>query len=257
MFGIFKKRRRQKLTAMPFPAEWLSAVENNVPLFLRLPSAGREELLRHTRIFLAEKHFEGCGGLALTGEIKATIAAQACLLLLNRETDYYPRLVSILVYPSAYVVPVEEYHGHGLVSEGEDVLDGEAWEEGVVVLAWDEVQRSAEINNDGRNLVLHEFAHILDMENGEADGVPELPETGMYSEWARVMKKGFKNLRSEISRGGHMVLDEYGASSPAEFFAVATESFFETPLPLKIAHPLLYEQLKKYYRQDPEKYQAY
>ncbi len=251
MFSYFKNRRRRRILSEPFPDEWRKIITRNFVLFSRLTDSAREELLGHTLIFLAEKYFEGCGGLELTDEIKVTIAAQACMLLLNRETDYYPRLDSILVYPAAYVVPVEDRSEHGLVTEGEDVLDGEAWQTGVVVLSWEEVLLSGRDDYDGRNLVFHEFAHQLDMENGEADGVPDLPLGADYADWDRVMRAEFEQLQSDAERGRWTVLDTYGAEDPAEFFAVATESFFEQPAEMKEHHPELYTLLMGYYRQDP------
>src|SRR5690606_32830266 len=140
----------------------------------------RRELRGHIRVFLAEKHFEGCGGLTLTDEIEVTIAAQACLLLLHRETDYYPRLITILVYPSTYVAHAREPIGGGMVIEGEVARLGEAWKDGVVVLAWDDVLAGASDLHDGHNVVLHEFAHQLDQEDGTADGAPVLGRRSRY-----------------------------------------------------------------------------
>ena len=254
MFSYFKNRRRNRILAEPFPSGWLAIIDRNVPLFSRLPDKDREELLRHVRIFLAEKHFEGCGGLELTDEMRVTTAAHACLLLLHRDMDYYPRLDSILVYPDAYVVPVEDHTEHGLVTEGEDILDGEAWQTGVVVLSWKDVLLSGKDEFDGRNLVLHEFAHQLDMENGEADGIPDLPLGGKFADWIRVMNEELDRLRSDADRGNPTVLDTYGAEDLAEFFAVATESFFEQPVEMKEYHSELYGLLVEFYRQDPLQY---
>ena len=252
MFGFFKRRRRERLRTTPIPHEWEQILRKNVPLYRRLPEADRRELHGHIQVFLAEKHFEGCGGLELTDEIKLTIAAQACLLLLHRDTDYYRRLITILVYPAAYIAKAIEPIGGGVVLEGEVCRLGEAWKDGVVVLSWDDVCCGAADIHDGHNVVLHEFAHQLDQEDGAADGAPILDHRSRYVTWARVLGAEFEQLRRDSERGRSTVLDEYGATNPAEFFAVATECFFETPAPMKQKHPALYEALKGYYHQDPE-----
>ncbi len=251
MLGWFKNRRRKRLRSLPFPPAWLTIIKKNVPIFNRLPQADQLELQGHIQVFLAEKFFEGCGGLELTDEIKVTIAAQACLLLLHRETNYYPRLITILVYPHAYVAKSVEPIGGGVVQEGETARLGEAWMDGVVVLSWDDVRRGASDLHDGHNVVLHEFAHQLDMENGSADGAPILDHRSQYVTWARVMSDEYEQLRWKTEQGLTSVLDEYGATNPAEFFAVATECFFDKPIPLRRKPPQLYRELKSYYRQDP------
>jgi Mlc titration factor MtfA (ptsG expression regulator) len=250
MFGFFKRRRRERLRAAPFPEPWLEIIDKNVPLCKRLTEADRRELYGHVQVFLAEKYFEGCGGLGLTDEIKVTIAAQACLLLLHRDTDYYPRLITILVYPTAYLADTVQHLGAGTVLEGQEVRLGEAWKSGVVVLSWDDVRDDSLDIRDGRNLVLHEFAHQLDMEDGAADGTPLL-DRRQHRAWAEVLGDEYERLRRDCVLGRSTVLDKYGATDPAEFFAVATECFFETPARLKRRHPELYEQLKSFYRQDP------
>jgi Mlc titration factor MtfA (ptsG expression regulator) len=229
-------------------------LERNFQLYQQLPPADQQELLGHIQVFLAEKHFEGCGGLEITEEIRLTIAAQACLLLLHRKTDYYPRLTSILVYPSAYVARVVEHSDAGIVSEGFDERIGEAWSHGTVVLSWDDVRHGAADIHDGHNVVLHEFAHQLDEESGAAEGLPVLEQRSMYVAWARVLGDAYERLRRDVELHRPTVLDEYGATDAAEFFAVVTECFFEKPMQLKRAHPELYEELRKFYRQDPAAY---
>jgi MtfA peptidase len=255
VFGFFKRRRRQRLRSAPFPAAWLQIIEKNVPFYTWLPDADRQELQGLVQIFLAEKSFEGCGGLELTDEIKLTIAAQACLLLLHRETDIYPRLITILVYPSAYaakaVRSIGTHIGGHLVLEGEVHPLGESWSSGVVVLSWDDVKAGASDFDDGQNLVLHEFAHQLDGEDGALNGAPLLEQPGQYVAWARVLNDEYERLQRDSRLGRSSVLDQYGASDPAEFFAVATECFFEKPKVLQKRHPQLYDELKSFYRQDP------
>jgi MtfA peptidase len=253
MFGWFKKPRRRRIRSRPFPASWLSIIEQKVPIYNRLPHADQEELQGHIQVFLDEKYFEGCGGLELTEEMKVAIAAQACLLLLHRETDYYPRLITILVYPNAYVAKNLEQKGGGVVEEGESIRLGEAWMGGVAVISWEDVCRGASNASDGVNVVLHEFAHLLDFEDGSADGTPPLAHRSHYETWARVLGDEYHRLRRHTELGLLDVLDEYGATNPAEFFAVATECFFEKPVQLRRNHPELYEELKTYYRQDPAK----
>ena len=254
MFRYFKNRRRKRLASRPFPPAWQSVIIRRIPFFSQLSTADQQELRSHVRIFLAEKQFEGCNGLQITEDITVTIAAQACLLLLHRDTDYFPRLVTILVYPAAYVAPVVEYSEHGLVTEGEDVLDGEAWQEGVVVLSWKDVRADAANPGKGKNLVLHEFAHQLDMEDNEDNGVPLLPRAGMYTEWKEILSAEYAQLRSDTENGRTTVLYEYGAEDPAEFFAVATECFFMKPGALRIRHPELYRIFTEFYQQDPVQY---
>lgn len=236
---------------MPFPLKWLTIIVKNFPLYSRLPADDQQELRKHIQIFLSEKEFEGCDDLQITQEIKVTIAAQACLLLLHRETDYYPRVSCILVYPTAYVAPVKKYSDPWLLTEGKEVRAGEAWQRGAVVLSWEDVRFGAADIEDGRNVVLHEFAHQLDMEDNAADGIPVLPRRSMYADWARVMSAEYERLRSDADYDRTTVMDEYGATNPAEFFAVATECFFVIPERLKIFHPELYEQLMEFYQQDP------
>lgn len=251
MFGFFKRRRRDRLRAAPFPQSWLEIVERNVRLYRVLPEADRRELQGLIQIFLAEKHFEGCGGLAMTDEVKVTIAASACLLLLHRETDIYPRLITILVYPSAYVAKARKPIGGAIALESESINLGESWSSGVVILSWDDVLAAASDFRHGQNVVLHEFAHQLDREDGSVDGAPALEQRSQYVTWARVLGAEYERLQRASRLGRSTVLDEYGATDPAEFFAVATECFFEKPHMLRNRHPELYEELRSYYRQDP------
>ena len=251
MLGFFERRRREAIRSRPFPPEWRTIIDRNVPYCGRLSPEDREELEGHIQVFLAEKTFEGCGGLELTGEMKITIAAQACILLLHRETDYYPDLDTILVYPSTYVVRGPRVLEGGIVVDDPHVRLGESWTRGMVVLAWDSVLSGAADLRDGHNLVLHEFAHQLDQESGDVDGAPALPRRAMYTAWARVLSDDYEKLVRDDGRGRRTVIDSYGATNPAEFFAVVTETFFEKPIQLRTKHPDLYEQLKLYYQQDP------
>lgn len=252
VFGFLTKRRRNALRASAVPDEWLKIVERNVVVYRRLPAADKAELLGHVQVFLAEKSFEGCGGLALTDEIRVTIAAQACLLLLHRETDYYPRLTSILVYPAGYTEHGTRTIGDGIWEEAPDERLGHTQQQlGALVLAWDSAKLGAADPADGDNLVLHEFAHQLDFEDSVTDGTPALDTRAEYLAWARVMREEFDALREADAQGAQTIIDQYGTTNPAEFFAVVTEAFFERPHALRRRHPALYEELARFYRQDP------
>lgn len=252
MFAFFKRQRRLKIAARPFPDTWLRILRRSVAYYSRLSAEEQLELQQHIQIFLAEKNFEGCGGLVMTDQIRLTIAAQACLLLLNRETDYYPGLSSIVVYPSAFLAPVRRTIHGGVQVEGEEVRLGESWGMGTVVLSWEDVLYGATEIEDGENVVLHEFAHQLDNEDGEANGVPRLPSDG-YRTWAKVLSREYQQLIQDVERHRPTVMDEYGTEDPAEFFAVLTETFFENPHELKKHHGELYTLLSQFYRQDPSK----
>jgi len=252
VFGLFAERRRARLRKEPFPSVWRAILERNLTFFRRLSEEDRNELLGHVQVFLAEKHFEGSGGLELTDEIRVTIAAQACLLLLHRKTDYYPELTSIIVYPTGYTANEVRHIGGGVWEEGpEHRLGHTASHLRALVLAWDAASRGAADPADGQNVVLHEFAHQLDFENRNADGTPALETHAEYLAWGRVMSTEFNELRRAEATGVPTVLDAYGATNPTEFFAVATEAFFERPRALRERHPELYQELKRFYRQDP------
>lgn len=250
MFAIFKNRRRSALRKEPLTAEQRALLRENVPYLAKLDEAESTELEGLIRIFLAEKSFEGCGGLEITEEIRLTIAAQACLLLLHRDTDIYPNVESILVYPGAYLVRATHSDGP-VVIEGEQGRTGESWTRGLVVLAWDHVKSGAAQPEDGQNVVLHEFAHQLDGESGSMDGAPELGTRARYASWAKVLGDEFAELSQRLQAGLNSDIDFYGATNPAEFFAVITEVFFEQSRAMKQRHPELYQELALFYRQDP------
>jgi len=250
MFG-FRRRRRARLRAQPFPADWIALIEQYVPCYRLLSPDEQKELQGDIAVFLDEKRFEGCGGLEITDTIRVTIAAQACLLLLHRDHDDYPGLRSILVYPHHYFAPTRQAGPGGTVVSAEQARLGESWPRGAVVLAWDAVQGGARDPHDGRNLVLHEFAHQLDQENYRADGVPLLPRTSMFVPWARILGREYETLVAEVNQESRTDIDPYAATNPAEFFAVVTEYFFERPVELEAAHPELYDALRQFYQQDP------
>jgi len=250
LFG-FKRRRRERLLAQRAPESWLNIVARNVPHYARLPREDQVELLDLMKVLLAEKVFEGCGGLEITDEIRVTVAAHAGILLLHRETDYYPRLDTILVYPYSFVVETRTVDSGSFVLEGEEVHSGEAWARGVVILAWDEVRHGIRWPRDGFNLVFHEFAHQLDMENGEADGFPVIEDARLAQDLGEVFEAEYDQLQDDVEAGRETLIDDYAAESPAEFFACVTELFFERPRAMKRRHPDLYKVLSEYYQQDP------
>jgi Mlc titration factor MtfA (ptsG expression regulator) len=243
--------RRRQLKRRRFPPLWSALIEANLPLYLHLAPEQRQRLQGHIQVFLAEKQFIGCNGLQVTEEMKLIIAAIACLLLLNERSRYFPRLRSILVYPSAYLVQETVAVGSYVVEERQVARLGESWTTDQVVLSWEQVKHDTSNWTDGHNVVLHEFAHQLDQEDGKAEGVPLLPRNSDYEIWTKVMTEAYRQLSREVERGVMTVMDSYGATNPAEFFAVVTETFFEKPHQLLKKHPGVYEQLQRYYQLDP------
>lgn len=245
------ERRRDKIRAQAFPEAWRRIIRVRMPYFKQMPADLQLQLKKHIQVFLAEKNFVGVQGLSINDEVKVTIAAQACLLLLNRKTDYYPKLKTIVVYPSAFVKTETVKDQTGLHSEQRSVMLGESWSYGKIILSWQHTVHGAQEPNDGSNLVIHEFAHQLDSEDGEANGAPILGKDGNYQCWSHVFEAEFNKLRENVDYGEPTLLDAYGATNPAEFFAVASEVFFERSVALFNQHRSLYTQLKTYYRVDP------
>jgi len=245
-----KRRRRGRLLATPFPDPWLAYLDHNVPHYALLTTDEREKLRRDLRLFAAEKNWEGCGGLSMSDEIKVTIAAQACLLILGLDLDCFQRVLSILVYPRHFKTPEQRYFDDTrLVGEGARL--GEAWYRGPVILSWADVLASSRHLGGGQNLVWHEFAHQLDMLDRASDGTPPLGDRSQYRKWADVMTAEYQRLKSATRSGVPTLLDPYGTTNEAEFFAVVTECFFDQPIELDEEHPELYALLKEFYRQDP------
>jgi MtfA peptidase len=249
--NLFRPWRRKRLMAEPLDPDWLAIIERNVPYYRCLGLDMRRRMHGLVQVFLDEKSFEGCGGIEISDEIRVTVAAHACILLLGLDVEQYPKLRSVLLYPGTYVAPLSRRGPGGVITEGIQVRSGESWSQGNVVLSWGDVLQCASPNRTGRNVVLHEFAHQLDSESGSNEGAPLLPHQDMYANWARVLGSEYQLLIDAAERGEPTLLDPYGATSPAEFFAVATECFFEKPVEMLAIHPELYEQLKQFYRQDP------
>src|SRR5437762_7829904 len=241
VFELLKQQRRRRLRARPFPETWLSLIQRHVVFFHRLSASDRAELLGHVQVFLAEKRFEGCGGFAITDEVRVTIAAQACLLLLHRSTDYFPDLLTILVYPLTYMVEEKRQLGEHVWEEGTVSRLGETGRRmGSLVLSWGAVKHGAADPADGKNVVLHEFAHQLDFENHAVDGVTGLATREQQLAWSEVMKSEFASLRAADESGIPTLLNTYGATDSAESFAVSVEACFEQPHALRARHPKLY-----------------
>jgi Mlc titration factor MtfA (ptsG expression regulator) len=249
--GFFTERRRRKLRQLPCPASWLALIERHVPHFALLPVADRQELTGHLQVLLAEKQFEGRGGLTLTDEIRVTVAAQAALLLLHRQTDYFAGLSSVILYPDEYRAPVWEADEIGIVTEGIDSRVGEFYPGGALVLSWRDILGAGKPGEDDYNVILHEFAHYLDAADGISAGMQENDDWTRLPRRLGILLREYETLQQEVAAGRETVLDPYGAEHPAEFFAVATECFFGLPRLLSDHHPELYDVLRDYYRQDP------
>ena len=247
--------RMKRAIAAPFPDEWVEILERNIGVYPRLPMPLRLQLRKKIKQFLHKKHFSGAGGLQVTDEMRVTIAAQACMLQLNRGGALYPRLKYIIIYPTTFVVSRKETDTSGVSGESRRALLGESWDRGKVILAWDNVLHGACNFVDGRNVVLHEFSHQLDTEDGSADGAPLLAGESSYRSWAAAMSGEYRVLQRKARRGGKTLIDLYGATNPAEFFAVATETFFEKPRRMAEHHAELFKVLRDYYRIDPREWQ--
>lgn len=244
--------RLKRVLSQPFPDEWRRVLSRNIPVYRQMPTDLQLQLKQRIKQFLHEKHFTGCAGLEMTDEMRVTIAASACLLLLNRKTGVYPGLKYILVYPNAFLVQREGVDDAGMSTTHRRQLLGESWDNGKVILSWEDVMRGNQDFSDGSNVALHEFAHQLDHESGATNGAPFLGSKAGYHRWAKVMTAEFERLQRAAYLGDATLLDHYGATEPAEFFAVVTESFFEQPQALRTQHPDLFEQLQQYYRVNPE-----
>lgn len=249
-----KSGRRAKLRAVPFEPRVRALYAMRFRFWRWLTAEEREELERHALVLRSEKRFEAAGGFELTEDAKWLIVGQAALLLLHRQTDYFPGVDTFVVYPKAFHVPVRRALDGGASLEDEEERAGESWSWGTVVLAWDEVEEGLRHGDeDGYNVVLHELAHALDRENGEEDGMPRLESAAAEGRWAEVFTPAYEALCAAADReeNPETFFDPYGAESPAEFFAVAVESFFESPEALREEAPALYHELALYFRQDP------
>jgi Mlc titration factor MtfA (ptsG expression regulator) len=255
MFDWWRRLSRSEVIAQPFPAEYRELILRRVPCAKLLDGDELAKLEALVRVFNSEKTFEGAGGLRLTEEMRIVIAARACLLLLHRvELDgpLYPGLVSVVVYPSTYRAHRQRRDGY-VVIEGDQAMLGESWSHGVVVLSWDAVESGSANPSDGHDVVLHEFAHQLDAEDGAMDGTPALDDLERYSVWAKVAGAEYAALLDDLEQHRKSSIDAYGATNAIEFFAVVVEQFFEQPARLERLHPNLYSELAGVFRFDPAK----
>lgn len=250
LFKWWRKQRRRRLLKQPFPPTWEPHLAS-LPFFSRLSDEDQQRLRNLVHVFIREKNWEGCGGLQLDNHIKVVIAAQACLLILRLDHAWYRKVSSILVYPSAFLNNIPNAGPGGVVATADAPHAGEAWLGGEVILAWDSAFAGGRNPDDGHNTVFHEFAHKLDMLDGYADGAPPLGNREQQKRWAEVLSKHFIKLRADADAGRRTLLDKYGATNAAEFFAVATEVFFERGKQLKELRPNLYACISSFYQQDP------
>ena len=248
------RRRRARLMEQPWPPAWEAQLRANFGAWALLDDDARQRLRGIVQVLLAEKRWQGCGGLELTDRVRLLVAAQAGLLLLGIEHDYYRNVAEILVYPDAYRGADAQRLPGGVVSDEAVTRLGEAWVHGPVVLSWRASLGGGRDPRDGRNVVYHEFAHKLDMLDGSADGVPPLEGPAAYQRWYRAMMEQYQTLQLEVEHGRKGLLRPYGATAPEEFFAVAAEAFFEQGRRLERQAPELYAVLRGYFHQDPARW---
>jgi MtfA peptidase len=243
-------QRRREIVSHPFPKEWAELLRSNVPHYSLLSGKEKAKLRNAVQIFIVEKHWEGCRGLEVTDEMKVTIAGHACLLTLGMRKNYFPRVKTILIYPGGFRVP-RDHDSTGLSKEETMPVLGVAWHRGPVILSWDDIVNQINASGTAGNLVIHEFAHQLDMQGGPADGTPALADSKLQKKWRSIMKAEYQHLVEESKEGRRSLLDHYGSVNEVEFFAVASECFFEQPVEMRRELPELYGVLRRYYRQDP------
>ncbi len=249
--SIRRRKKRQEIANQPFPKEWRNILRKNLSFFYKMPTDLQLQLKDKMKVFLSEKTFTGHQGQDITDEVKVTIAAQACLLLLNRNTDFYPFLQTIAIYPAAFITNRSSQDGSGVHQRDSRVILGESWNRGKVILSWKDSASGGADFEDGHNLVIHEFAHQLDGESGTTNGAPPLSKEQNYDKWSNTLSAEFEKLRQQAQRGEPTLIDKYGATNPAEFFAVTSEVFFERPKDLRNQHSELYQQFKQFYNVDP------
>ena len=248
-----QRRRRAALMQTPLDERHRAIIARRIPLYRKVPLYLRGRLDGLINRFLDEIQFVGRDGFKVTEEARLVIAAQACLLIMARPDRWFPNLKSVILYPAAFKSKAKKFDGY-VQHDGARVHSGESWMRGPVVLAWDHAAFGALVDDDGRNVVLHEFAHQLDEATGISDGAPLLGEDQSAAQWGRVFQESYERLQRNARMGQPSVFDFYGASAPAEFFAVAVETFFEKPREMKSAEPQIYEQMALYFGFDPAKW---
>ncbi len=236
----------KRILKQPFPDHWLSIMKKNNVIYDKLPVALQSRLRNLVQLFIHQVHFYGTEGIEMNDEIRVTIATEACILILGRTIDDYAKIKTIIVYPSAYFTQEEDEHQNS-------VRLGESWHNGRVLLAWNDVLNNSQSIIAGHNVTLHEFAHQLDQEDGYSDGVPPLP-SGIVDTWVKAFAHRFNELTELAEKHHHSFLNPYGATNPAEFFAVTTEAFFTEPFAFEKHYPKLFELMQGFYRLDPRQW---
>jgi MtfA peptidase len=252
VWKLIKNWRRNRILRNPFPQTWEEILSQNVRLARNLSEDQHQRLKQLTQIFIAEKNWEGCGGLELDDEIIVTIASQACLMIVEQEEDCYSKVETILVYPNAYVANGATDSAGAAVIMGNSPREGEAWYRGPVILSWSDARAGARGEVPGKNLIIHEFAHQLDMRNGNYfDGIPPIESADQAQQWIETSDREYDRLVHDCRFARPPVLDCYGTTNKAEFFSVVSEALFECPTRLRHFHPQLYAIYSQFYRLDP------
>ncbi len=228
---------------------WFQVIDST-PVLLNLSSAEKIKLRKLSRHFLHKKTISTAQELELTPYMEVLIAAQACLLILNLSLDYYNGWVQIIIYPGAFKVNHEYTDNAGVLHNTNRVLSGEAWSRGPIILSWQDVIQEVQSPEKGHNVVLHEFAHKLDMLSGSANGMPPLHASMPRKKWTEILSTAYQQLNQQLHHTGNSKINSYAASDPAEFFSVLTEYFFTAPNILEQECPEVYQQFKNFYRQD-------
>lgn len=248
----FHRWRKQRLLRQErIPIDLWAQVSNEALARFHLSPHELHRLRELASLFLQRKSFSGAGGLVLDDKMRALIAVEACLLILNLDLEYFDGWLEIIVYPGSFVVEREQPDAIGLLHKRRAVLGGEAWDRGPLILAWEDAQPNALAHSGNSSVILHEFAHKLDMLNGAANGMPPLHADMDRYDWTRIFNHAYEQLRIRIEEQLRTDIDPYGAENPAEFFAVISEAFFLRPAQLYHDHLDLYDQLRLFYRQDP------
>lgn len=244
-----KRQNHNSLLAQDLTHEQRETIARHVPLTKKLPSELRSKFEGKINLFLNQVEFTGCNELEVTEEMRLSIAAQACLLVVNTDT-WYDHLSTVLIYPGAFKSRQTQHNGY-VVTEREIVRTGESWSRGPVILSWTHANLGAIDDQDGHNVVFHEFAHQIDDLSGRTDGAPNMAKNQSFADWERVFVKAYKTHVQNVQNGHRTVIDPYGAEGHEEFFAVSVEVFFEKPASLKQSEPEVYEQLSLLFQLDP------
>ena len=248
-YRLSRRRRRRKLLATPLTAQQRAVLDRLVPILRRLPDDLRPSLEGKMNLFMDQVTFRGNQGVEVTDDMRLSIAAQACLLIVNKP-DWYDTLRNVLIYPST-IAARRNRHDGAVVHESDSFMAGESWSRGPIVLSWDHALRGGLDPDDGHNVVMHEFAHQLDSLTGNANGIPILRKGQDYRDWEKAMLDAYQDHVERVQAGRETVIDRYGATNHQEFFAEATVTFFEKPRALRSEMPALYAQLSLLYALDP------